>query len=125
MVKIHGVVLEGERAGRKAELCRGIHVVDEVGNCLGYIGFESIGEIELRLDPRISVTMEAGGLDLTRHLSEFKVGHYYPPEKPTTENNLEVIARHREELDAQGVKVDQPRLPGEGVRAYPFATRSR
>ena len=69
--------------------------------------------------------MEAGGLDFMRHLSEFKVGHYYPPEKPTTENNLDVIKRHREKLDAQGIKVDQPRFLGEDVRAYPFTTRSR
>lgn len=121
------MVLEGVRAGRKAERCEGIHLVDEAGNCLGYIDFMHTGELELYLDPRISVTMEAGGLELTRHLPELRVGPYYSPTVPTVENNLDVLTRHMDGLKLQGVTFSG-QAPTQILRpgvSYSFTSRSR
>jgi hypothetical protein len=124
MVRIHGVVLENDRSGRKAERCRGIELVDDAGNLVGQVWFDSTNEIRLNLDPRIAVTLTAGGKDITRDMSPNKVGHYYIPEKPTTENSLESIERHKNKLIAEGTQFDKS-MWGWKVKSYTYRTRSR
>jgi hypothetical protein len=123
MVRIHGVVLEADRAGRRAERCKGIHLVDEAGNVLGSIWFEETNELKIQIDPRINVTLVEGGTGFTRQMSPYRVGHYYQPDNDTVENNLEVIKRHREKLEAEGIQFDMHWLWT--PRAYPWASRSR
>ena len=126
MVRIQGVVLEDERAGRRAQKCRGLHLVDDAGNQIGYIDFSNTGELNLWLDPRISVTMEAGGLEFNRHMSDCKVGHYYCPVNPTVENNLDTISRHLEDLKARDIHVESTSAKELKIpKLYSFTTRSR
>ena len=115
------MVLSGERRGKKAERCTSLRLVDEAGNVLGVINFKNTGEINIFTDPRLAITMESGGIDFTRNMSEFRAGIYYLPVKPTTENNMEVISRHRESLLERDVKINS----GSVSECYSFTTKSR